>query len=205
MSILDDLEICPELADFAFQKDASSAPNLTISEDLEPQSDEESAEDTNMNVDEAPVADYFDGPGGLEDDDHFGGDFGGDNFGGDDDGDEHSNGSVVGDSNQNGEASGSYVPFDPRNTTNEQRSLLVSMDANSGMDYFDNDNSRNWAGPEHYKSIKKIFRRGMLFSMYMSKCLMNYVQRKRTRQNPKFAGKRRKLSKLISRPRQISL
>ncbi|KAF8920746.1 condensin complex subunit 2/barren [Mucidula mucida] len=159
MSILDDLEICPELADFAFQKDASSAPNLTISEDLEPQSDEESAEDTNMNVDEAPVADYFDGPGGLEDDDHFGGDFGGDNFGGDDDGDEHSNGSVVGDSNQNGEASGSYVPFDPRNTTNEQRSLLVSMDANSGMDYFDNDNSRNWAGPEHYKSIKKIFRR----------------------------------------------
>jgi condensin complex subunit 2 len=100
-----------------------------------------------------PVEDFFMGADAAADD------FGGDTIDGDDNSDGSDSGSPVGES-QRGAAE--FVLFDSRHLPTE-RGLVVSMtDAGreeDAMDYFDQNLLKNWAGPEHWKLRKVIWKR----------------------------------------------
>ncbi len=112
-----------------------------------------------MNMDtgnEPSVEDFFVGADAINDD--FGGDMmGGDDFGGDND---SNSGGPIGDGEDG--RPGAYVPFDPRQMPN-QRDMVLAMtnddEEGGALDYFDQNFSKNWAGPEHWRLRKGIRKR----------------------------------------------
>lgn len=165
LAVLEDKAISQSLEEFSFSKDGFSFDDATFYQenthraDLDDDDDHVDGDNFHMDVDPAAApVDFF------ADDNAGGDDYGGDMMGGDDyGGDGHSNGSV----GPGGEHSGPgnhFVPFDPRRNTNERDLVMTEGDGDSTMmDYFDNNFSGNWAGPEHWR-MRKVIRRRMLLS-----------------------------------------
>ncbi|KAF7294486.1 Condensin complex subunit 2 [Mycena kentingensis (nom. inval.)] len=162
LDVLDDKEISQSLADFSFSGDNAAAAEVPLFEentqyfDQPVDDDEDDAQPAqfNMDVDQAPVEDFFAGDDGPNDD--FGDMMGGDDFGVD----HVSNGSGLS-AEQGGHAGpGGMMPFDPRRPANELVMAMVDGDGDNGMmDQFDRNFSKNWAGPEHWKMRRVVLRK----------------------------------------------
>ncbi|KAK7031391.1 condensin complex subunit 2 [Favolaschia claudopus] len=168
LSIVEDKEIAPSLADFSFSQSAGTIDETTFFQDNTHHFDNEDDDDDNnggpadygMNPDaDAPPAeeDFFTGAEAVNED--FVGDYTGDDFGGSN----GSNGCGLAGEQEAGmhRGPGGTMPFDPRRPPHDLVMAMGDADGEGGiMDYFDKTLTKNgaWAGPEHWKMRKTIRR-----------------------------------------------
>jgi condensin complex subunit 2 len=114
-----------------------------------------------MDVDGAPVEDFFAGAEAINED------YGYSAGRGEDYGDGEGGGSAGPEGDMGGDGDGAvgtgpFVPFDPRNVPNEKE-LVLAMSGGDGdehaFDYFDSNFLKNWAGPEHWR-LRRPIRKG---------------------------------------------
>ncbi|KAH9940947.1 barren [Epithele typhae] len=165
---LDDWEISESLEDFAFGKDSFSHDDTLFTQSSQPIHDDDDDDDQGgfnqyagfgdvMEVDgpsssTAPAEDFFVGDQAVPNDFEFAPDYGAEGDGGS----VHGSDGAPAEGQRVGPG-GAFVPFDPRRMPGD-RDLFTIDDAEGEMGVLNYFNTKNWAGPEHWK-LRKIVRR----------------------------------------------